>query len=196
MYTYKYPHPAVTTDAVVFSSRAEQLQVLLIERACAPSKGMLAFPGGFVEIDEHIDACVARELAEETGLTDVALEQFYTFGAPGRDPRERIITVAYLALINSAAVHLQAGDDAAAAGWYPAHDLPTLAADHSAMAAQALAELAQRLETSDIALALLDDEFNLTALQRIYEIIMHETLEPEAFRDWVLSKDWIERTGD
>lgn len=193
MYSYDYPHPAVTTDAVVFSIRDGQLQLLLIERACEPSKGMLAFPGGFVDIDEHIDACAQRELAEETGLSDVPLEQFYTFGEPGRDPRERIITVAYLALIDSAGLTLRAGDDAAAAAWYPARDLPPLASDHNAMAERALAELQLRLETSEIALALMPDEFRLDELQGIYEAVLAETLDPEAFRDWVLSKGWIER---
>jgi len=193
MYSYPYPHPAVTTDSVVFTIRGETLNVLLIERGCEPGIGQLAFPGGFVDIDEHIDDCARRELAEETGLTGVELEQFYAFGAPQRDPRERIITVAYLALINSDGVQLTAGDDAARADWYPARDLPALAADHDAIAERALLHLAERLEMSDIALGLLPDEFRIEDLQRIYEIILGDSLQPDAFRDWVLSKGWIEK---
>ncbi|MEE4185870.1 MAG: NUDIX hydrolase [Gammaproteobacteria bacterium] len=196
MYTYLYPHPAVTTDAVVFTIRDDALQVLLIERGCEPSKGMLAFPGGFVDIDEHIDDCVRRELAEETGLSGIELQQFHTFGAPGRDPRERIITVAYMALVPSAGIELRPGDDAARVDWYPAHSLPPLAADHTDMAERALAHLAERLEMSDIALNLVPEEFRLEELQRVYEIILGDTLQPDAFRDWVLSKGWIEKKAD
>ena len=89
MYSYEYPHPAVTTDAILFGVRAGELHVFLIERGQEPCRGEWAFPGGFLNIDEHPDDGVQRELSEETGITDIALRQFYSFGAPDRDPRER-----------------------------------------------------------------------------------------------------------
>ena len=100
-YTYDYPHLAVTTDVVIFTIRDERLKLLLIKRGIEPFKGSWALPGGFVNPDEALDACARRELHEETGIADVFLEQLYTFGRPDRDPRERVITVAYYALIPS-----------------------------------------------------------------------------------------------
>jgi len=136
-YCYQYPHPAVTTDVVLFTLREDCLQLLLIERGNEPFKGHWALPGGFVDIDEDIDACAARELAEETGVDNIYLEQLGTFGKPGRDPRERVISVAYLALAPQALLAVQAGDDAAAAAWFPVADLPALAFDHAEIIAVA-----------------------------------------------------------
>ena len=98
MYQYAYPHPAVTTDVVIFTIRNDRLEILLVRRGGDPFKGCWALPGGFVDIDEDLDTCALRELAEETGVTGVYLEQLLTSGAPDRDPRERVISVAYYAL--------------------------------------------------------------------------------------------------
>jgi len=195
MYEYEHPHPAVTTDAVVFTIQDEQLKVLLIQRGKEPFKGQWAFPGGFVDIDEDIDVCATRELAEETGLNAIALHQFRTFGKPGRDPRERIITVAYLALVPYEGRQLVAGDDASAAEWHSVNAVDNLAGDHGEILEYAVADLRERLETTEIALGMMSDEFRLLELQKIYEVVLGETLEPEAFRDWVLSKSWLEQTG-
>ena len=145
MFEYEYAHPAVTTDAVVFSIRADQLHVLLIQRANEPAKGSWAFPGGFIELDEDLETAVRRELQEETGLTDVALEQLHAFGDPDRDPRERIITVVYYGLLTDDSFEPQAADDAAAAAWFAVDDLPQLAFDHAAILHMALDRLAHRL---------------------------------------------------
>ena len=128
-YTYEYPRPMVTVDAVVFRRRAGVSEVLLIRRGRDPFAGCWALPGGFVEMDETLDTAAARELEEETGLTGIALEQFHAFGDPGRDPRGRSIAVAYWGMAPEDAA-VQGGDDAAEAAWFPISALPPLAFDH------------------------------------------------------------------
>ncbi len=150
MYTYEHPHPAVTVDAVVFTVRRGSLHVLLIERGHEPFKGAWALPGGFVEIDERLEDAVRRELREETGVHGIELEQFHTFGEPGRDPRERIITVAYLALIPSDRLEPRAASDAADARWFPVNGLPSLASDHGEIIAKALQRLAERQDAASV----------------------------------------------
>lgn len=194
MHEYEYPHPAVTTDSVVFTIRDARLHVLLIQRGKEPAKGCWAFPGGFVDIDEDLETAAQRELAEETGLSGIELQQFYTFGKPDRDPRERIISVAYMGLVPDEGLQPTPGDDAAAAQWYPVEDVPALACDHDEILATALRMLRERIETSDIALGMMPDNFTLADLQQVYEAIMFESLDAEAFRDWVLSQGWIEQT--
>jgi len=128
---YEYPRPMVTVDALVFRKPEDQLEVLLIQRKHEPFAGLWALPGGFVDMEETLDAAVARELAEETGLKGVALEQFYTFGDPGRDPRGRSITVVYRGRLYGDGPILQADDDATAAAWFPVDQLPAMAFDHA-----------------------------------------------------------------
>ena len=147
-FSYHYPHPAVTTDVVVFTIRVQRLHLLLIQRANPPFRGQLALPGGFLDIDEDIDTCAARELAEETGLNDLFLEQLYTFGEPGRDPRERVISVAYYALASSERIpEPVASSDAAAVAWFPFEELPRTAFDHAAIIAKAHELLVAKLDT-------------------------------------------------
>ena len=140
-YTYPYPRPMVTVDAVVFSIRERRLHVLLIRRGHEPFKGMWALPGGFLEMDEELEDAVARELEEETALRGVRLEQFHTFGAVGRDPRGRVLTVAYFGIVNGIDHAIRAGDDAADVGWLAVEDLPRLTADHNDIIARAVKEL-------------------------------------------------------
>ncbi len=129
VYTYDYPRPMVTVDAAILSMRGGKRHVLLIRRGRPPFEGTWALPGGFVEIDEPLEAAVARELAEETGLTGVVLRQLHTFGEPGRDPRGRSISVVYWGEAPPDAV-VTGGDDAAEAAWFPVDALPSLAFDH------------------------------------------------------------------
>jgi ADP-ribose pyrophosphatase YjhB (NUDIX family) len=131
MYSYDYPHPAVTVDSVILTIRNNQHKLLLIRRANNPYKGEWALPGGFVDENESLEAAAQRELKEETGMTGINLEQLYTFGAPERDPRERVITVAYYALIPSEITQLHAATDAEAVRWFSMNELPKLAFDHS-----------------------------------------------------------------
>ena len=126
-YQYEYPHPAVTVDVVIFTIRNDELKVLLIKRALEPFNGQWALPGGFVEMDESLLDAAKRELQEETGVDAAYLEQLYTFGEPKRDPRERVISVTYYALMPSDALEIKAASDAEGVGWFGIDDLPQLA---------------------------------------------------------------------
>ena len=130
MYSYEYPHPAVTVDVAVFTQDNKHLKLLLIQRANEPHQGKWALPGGFVDIDEDLETAARRELEEETGITVGDIEQLHTFGTPERDPRERVITVVYTALI-PAEINVNAASDAAAADWFDINELPVLAFDHA-----------------------------------------------------------------
>ncbi|MDQ6963229.1 MAG: NUDIX domain-containing protein [Mariprofundaceae bacterium] len=196
MYTYEYPHPSVTTDIIIFSIREKQLKLLLIKRKEPPFQGSWALPGGFVNMDESIDDAAKRELAEETGVRDVYLEQLYTYGEPNRDPRERVITVAYFALIASEHLHVQASSDAAEADWFAMDTLPDLAFDHDEMIKTAHQRLVAKLDYSTIAFQLMPQQFTLSALQEVYEIILQAEIDKRNFRKWVLALENIEETGE
>ncbi|MFZ5621947.1 MAG: NrtR DNA-binding winged helix domain-containing protein [Pseudomonadota bacterium] len=187
MYSYRYPHPAVTTDIVIFTIRDGRLKLLLIKRGGEPYQGRWALPGGFVELDEDLEASARRELEEETGVSGVYLEQLYTFGRPDRDPRERVITVAYYALIPSDQVRLQAATDAEAVGWFAFEELPPLAFDHDEIVAMAHQRLVAKLDYSTIAFQFLPREFTLSELQDVYEIIRREPVDKRNFRKQVLA---------
>jgi 8-oxo-dGTP diphosphatase len=195
MYQYEYPHPAVTTDIVVFTIRHDALKVLLIKRAEDPYLGSWALPGGFVEISESLDQAAERELAEETGVTGVYLEQLYSFGRPDRDPRERVITVAYYALIPSDRIQIRAATDAEAVGWFALDELPTLAFDHDQIFGMALERLRAKLDYSTIVFQFMPQEFTLTELQSVYELILGEPLDKRNFRKKILALHAIEETG-
>lgn len=192
---YPYPHPAVSTDVVLFTLRENRLQLLLIERAGEPFAGFWALPGGFLDIGEDLETCAARELAEETGLREIYLEQLYTFGDPGRDPRERVISVTYFALVSPDRLEPHAASDAAAAAWVPLDELPPLAFDHGKIIALAHRRLVAKLEYSSIAFCLLADTFTLGEVQRVYEILLDRPLDKRNFRKRLLALDLIEETG-
>jgi len=186
--------PAVTVDVVIFSLRDSDLKVLLIRRAAPPFKGKWAIPGGYVHPDEALDEAAQRELEEETGLPDVYLEQLYTFGAPKRDPRGRVITVAYFALVSDD-VTVRAGDDAAEAAWHSVHDLPDLAFDHDEILSYALQRLRYKLEYTAVGFELLPNEFTLTELQTAYEIVLGEKLDKRNFRRRILEAGILAETS-
>jgi len=192
---HEYPRPMVTVDVVIFTLRENDLQVLLVRRRNPPFAGMWAIPGGFVDIDEPLEAAARRELEEETGVRDVHLEQFHTFGDPGRDPRGRTITVAYLALVRADQVRPRAGDDAAEAGWWSMRALPPLAFDHDRILARALTHLRQRLKCFAMPPGLLSDTFTLNELQSVYEAILGEKLDRRTFRRKVLAAGVLQETG-
>lgn len=143
MFTYKYPHPAVTTDCIIFGLDDNELKVLLIERGNEPYKGCWAFPGGFINPDETVEQGALRELKEETELEDAYIEEVGVFSDPKRDPRERVITVAFYSIIRIRDV--KAGDDAANANWLPINNLPKLAFDHDTILKAALKRFKERL---------------------------------------------------
>jgi 8-oxo-dGTP diphosphatase len=145
-YVYDWPRPMVTVDAAVFAVTDAGIKLLLINRGHEPFKGQWAIPGGFIGIDEELDDAMARELAEETGLTGVNLEQMHTFGKPGRDPRGRQITVCYMGIIREGLDHIKAGDDAAKAQWFDINSLPpNMAFDHDEVARFAISRLKSKL---------------------------------------------------
>src|SRR5262245_50411726 len=162
----------VTVDIVIFSIRTRELQVLLVKRGVPPFEGEYAIPGGFLRADESLEQAAKRELHEETSVRDVYLEQLYTFGDPARDPRGRVITVAYYALIASDRQTLAAGSDAAAARWFPAGSPPPLAFDHREILEYAVERLRNKLEYTTVGFQLLAARFTLTQLQRVYEAIL------------------------
>lgn len=194
-YSYPYPHPAVTTDVVVFTIRDQRLNLLLVRRAAPPYAGMWALPGGFLDIDEDLEHCAKRELEEETGVTGVYLEQLYTFGQPDRDPRERIISVTYYALVPSDRIELRAASDAAAADWFALDNLPALAFDHDRIIALAHRRLVDKLDYSTIAFQFMPETFTLSELQRVYEILLNEKVDKRNFRKRMLALQQIEETG-
>jgi 8-oxo-dGTP diphosphatase len=177
---------------VVFGLDESGLQVLLIQRDLEPYQGSWALPGGFVRVDEDLEAAALRELREETGLERVYLEQLYTFGAPDRDPREHVVTVAYTALVKLTDHRVQAATDARNAAWFAVDDLPRLAFDHPNIVAVALGRLRGKLRYQPIGFELLPPKFTLSQLQRMYEIILERPLDKRNFRKKVLSLDLLE----
>ena len=169
-YCYKYPHPAVTTDCVIFGFDGSELQVLLIERGIEPFKGKWAFPGGFLNMDETAGEGAMRELKEETGLENAYIEQFNTYSEPGRDPRERVITIAHYALVRIQEV--KGGDDAAKAQWFPIDEVPQLAFDHDKILRDAMRKLRERIHFEPIGFELLPEKFTMRDLQILYESIL------------------------
>jgi 8-oxo-dGTP diphosphatase len=171
----------VAVDIVLFTIEEGALKVLLVKRGISPFKDQLALPGGFVLADEGLDEAALRELREETGVADVYLEQLYSFGDPKRDPRGRIISIAYFALI-SAEHKLKAGTDASDASWWPAQQTPPLAFDHAKILGYALERLRNKLEYTTVGFQLLPSKFTLGELQSVYEAILDKPMDKRNFR--------------
>jgi 8-oxo-dGTP diphosphatase len=172
----------VTVDIVIFTIRAGELQVLLVKRGIPPFLGAWAIPGGFVREAESLDAAALRELAEETGVGDVFLEQLYSFGEPRRDPRGRVVTIAYYALVSADRAPPVAGTDAAEARWWPALEPPALAFDHQQILDYAIERLRNKLEYTTVGFQLLPQAFTLSELQGVYEAILGRRLDKRNFR--------------
>lgn len=195
-FTYRYPHPAVTVDAVVFGLDETDLKVLLIQRDLAPFDGQWAIPGGFVNIDEDLEAAARRELEEETGLKPLYLEQLYTFGAPKRDPRERVISVAHYALVKLTDHAVRAASDARNVAWFPVADLPELAFDHEEILEIALKRLQAKIRYEPIGFELLPEKFPLSELQRLYETVAEQALDKRNFRKKILGMGLLQDTHE
>lgn len=193
-YCYRYPHPAVTTDCVIFGYDKNGLQVLLVERGIEPFKGTWAFPGGFLHIDETAEEGALRELKEETGLEMTNIRQFHTFTAVSRDPRERVITIAYLALVRKSDV--KAGDDAARAEWFPVDGLPTLAFDHKHIMKVAMKTLRQIIHFEPIGMELLSETFTMPELQKLYEAILGVKFDRRNFAKKMFHMNIVSKVDD
>ncbi|MBA3541210.1 MAG: NUDIX hydrolase [Deltaproteobacteria bacterium] len=195
-FTYEYPRAALTVDCVVFGLDETDLKVLLIQRKLAPFQHAWALPGGFMHIDETLDEAARRELAEEANVTDVYLEQLYTFSTLDRDPRERIVTVAYFALAKLSDHRIRAATDAMGVGWFALDDLPKLAFDHSEILERAQERLRGKVRYAPVGFELLPQRFSLTQLQRLYEIILGKDLDKRNFRKKILAMDLLVETDE
>ena len=183
-FCYKYPHPALTADCVIFGFDGMAIKVLLIQRGIEPFKGKWAFPGGFMKIDETAEECAKRELEEETGLKNTVVEQFHTFSDVNRDPRERVITVAHYALVRLSEV--KGGDDAASARWFSMNEVPSLAFDHDRILRMAVNRLKERICFEPIGFELLPEVFTMTELQNLYEAILEVKFDRRNFYNKML----------
>lgn len=190
-YTYEYARPALTVDCVVFGLDENDLKVLLIQRDLEPFAGRWALPGGFVQVDETLDNAARRELEEETGVGNLYLEQLYTFGAVDRDPRERVVSVAYYALVNLHDHKVCAATDARNALWFSVSDAPALAFDHDEILATALQRLKNKVRYQPVGFELLPEKFTLSQLQHLYETILEKPLDKRNFRKKISSMDLL-----
>jgi 8-oxo-dGTP diphosphatase len=199
-YTYTYPRPALTVDCVIFGydHRLEEadLKLLLIERDIEPFRYKWALPGGFVRMEETLEAAAKRELREETGLSHIYLEQLYTFGEVERDPRGRVISVSYFALVNLVEASLQAGTDAKSVQWFPCKQLPEVAFDHRTIITKALERLRGKVRYQPIGFELLPERFTLTELQMLYETVLETELDKRNFRKKIENYELLRDTGE
>jgi 8-oxo-dGTP diphosphatase len=193
-FSYEYPRPAVTVDTVVFGYQEQALWLLLIERGIQPFKGEWALPGGFVRVEENLEEAAYRELKEEAGVSDVYLEQLYTFGRVDRDPRERVISVSYFALVKPSTHEPVASTDAIRAKWFRFDELPKLAFDHKEIVATALTRLRNKARYEPIGFELLPKAFTLTQLQDLYETLAGEKMDKRNFRKKILATGVLKET--
>ncbi|PAY16897.1 NUDIX hydrolase [Rhodopirellula sp. SM50] len=194
--TYEFPRPALTVDCVVFGLDEPDLKVLFIRRDLEPYRGKWALPGGFVHVEESLEDAAKRELREETGLEKVFLEQLYTYGDVDRDPRERVVTVAYYALVRLSDHRVVAATDARDAAWFGVHDVPRLAFDHDRILKAGYHRLQNKLRYEPVGFELLPRKFTLRQLQRLYEIILDRSLDKRNFRKKILGMDVLEELDE
>jgi 8-oxo-dGTP diphosphatase len=198
-YASDYPVFYVTVDIAIFTVADDALHVLLVHRGEEPDRGRLALPGGFVGPDEDLLDAARRELGEETGVRDVVLDQLATYGAPGRDPRGRVVSVAHVAVLPGAATP-RAGSDAAEAAWQPVQPLlrgrNRLAFDHRQILRDAVERIRSKLEYTTLATAFVGPEFTLTELRRVYEVVWGAEFDAGNFqRKMRTTEDFVVGTG-
>ena len=192
-YSYEYPRPALTVDCVVFGLDLDKnsLKILLIQRKLQPFLGKWALPGGFVQMDETLEEAAERELREETGLAGIWLEQLAAFSRVDRDPRDRIVTVAFLALVKMNDLELHADTDASDAAWFDFDDCPELGFDHEDILQNAIVRLREKIRRQPIGFEMLPKKFTLTQLQSLYEIVLETELDKRNFRKKILAMDFL-----
>ncbi len=185
----------VAVDAVCFTARGNELQILLIKRKHEPFTGMWAIPGGFVHPKEELEKAAERELKEETGVKNVFLKQLGTYGGVERDPRGRVLSITYIALIQGDQ-KLNPTTDAMAAEWFSVHELPELAFDHKDIIADALKHLQYELQTTNIAYQILPNKFTLTEVQKLYELVLGKELDKRNFRKKMKELDLVKALNE
>lgn len=190
-YAYEYERPALATDCVIFGFDGGELKLLLIERENEPFKNKWALPGGFVYMQETTEECAKRILLEKTGIRHMFIEQLYTFSELERDPRERIVSVAYFALVNKHQYELVAGRDTVKAEWFELSKLPKLAFDHGKILKMAIQRLKGKVTYQPIGFELLDEKFTLTQLQSVYESILETPIDKRNFRKKILGMNLL-----
>ncbi|MDR2919010.1 MAG: NUDIX hydrolase [Tannerella sp.] len=190
-YTYEYPRPAVTTDCVIFGFDEGELKVLLIERGIEPYLGKWALPGGFIDMDEDAESCARRKLVQETGLENIYMEQLYTFSDVDRDPRYRVISIAYYALVKLSDYHAHAGTDATNIQWFSISDVPELAFDHARILELAKDRLKGKIKYQPIGFELLPEKFTMPDLHHLYETVLQTELDDRNFRKKILGYDLL-----
>ncbi len=193
---YKHPRAALTVDCVLFGLDEGDLKVLLIQRNLKPFAGKWALPGGFVRVNETLDEAARRELSEEAGVRDVFLEQLYSFGEVHRDPRERVVSVAYYALVKLADHPLKAATDARNAAWFSVDEVPSLAFDHAEILSVALRRLKGKIRYEPIGFELLPEKFTLSQLQHLYEACLEEPIDKRNFRKKILGMGLLVETDE
>lgn len=193
-YTYDYPHPAVATDCAVFGFDGQNIQILLIKRGIKPYEREWALPGGFLRMNETTDECIRRELQEETSLAPGVIEQFGVFSALDRDPRERVVSVAYYSLVRRSDV--RGGDDASDARWFLLNNVPPLAFDHDEILAKALQTLREKIHFEPIGFDLMDRQFTIPDLQRLYEAILGVRFDRRNFMKKILQSGVISECNE
>ncbi len=189
---FRLPKVTMTTDIVIFTIRSERLEILLIQRGHPPFQGDWALPGGLLEEDEDLDVCAHRELEEETGVAGLELEQLHAFGKPGRDPRGRMVTVAYFTMVRPDRLTPKAGDDASRVQWFAVDELPALAFDHADIINIARDRLRARFEEGVDAFGFLPATFSLDELRNVFEIVAGERLDARKFRRRILALELVE----
>ena len=187
---------AIAVDIVLFTIQGGTLKALLVKRKRLPYRGAWALPGGIVGSDESVDTAALRELQEETNIGNIYLEQLYTFGEPNRDPRGRVITVSYYALVNWQQFQLKARQGAAEASWFPVKKLPALGFDHRGIVEYALERLRNKINYTTVGFQLLPRQFTLTELQSSYEVILGQRLDKRNFRRKMLQLGILKGTRE
>jgi 8-oxo-dGTP diphosphatase len=193
-YTYQYPHPSVTVDCVIFGFDGKSIRILLIERGVEPFKGSWALPGGFVRIDETVEDAAKRELWEETNVRGVYMSQLAVFSEVERDPRERVISVAFYALVKPSDHDVIGGDDAASAAWFSLEDYPELAFDHEEIVKAAFSQLQRNFRAGNAGLELFEDKFSMSQLYTLHTLVTKSEIDRRNFYKKMTSSKWVEFT--
>jgi 8-oxo-dGTP diphosphatase len=190
-----YERPSLTVDIVIFTIKDNELKVLLVKRNVEPFIGRWALPGGFVRMDESLEDAAKRELEEETGIKNIYLEQLFSFGDPKRDPRGRVVTIAYMALTNSENIKLTASTDVSDAKWFPVKKMPNLAFDHERILEYSLKRLKWKFEYTTVAFSLFPKKFTINQIQKIYEMIFDREFDKRNFAKKLISLNILKEEG-